>query len=117
MSDRVVAVKLKCADILPSRLATRVTINCDPAAEIKLSALAPQACVRSEQQVKMVTLHSSNLDTPMSPLGLGRVKTLGGRRSELAEVSDARRFRGFGYARIAAKSGRMPMMFMTRVRL
>jgi len=48
---------------------------------------------------------------------LGRVKTLGGRRSELAEVSDARRFRGFGYARIAAKSGRMPMMFMTRVRL
>ena len=49
--------------------------------------------------------------------GLGRVKTLGGRRSELAEVSDARRFRGFGYARIAAKSGRMPMMFMTRVRL
>ena len=69
MSDRVVAVKLKCADILPSRLATRVTINCDPASEIKLSALAPQACVRSEQQVKMVTLHSSNLDTPMSPLG------------------------------------------------
>jgi len=50
-------------------------------------------------------------------MGLGRVKTLGGRRSELAEVSDARRFRGFGYARIAAKSGRMPMMFMTRVRL
>jgi hypothetical protein len=39
------------------------------ASEIKLSALAPQACVRSEQQVKMVTLHSSNLDTPMSPLG------------------------------------------------
>ena len=75
MSDRVVAVKLKCADILPSRLATRVTINCDPASEIKLSALAPQACVRSEQQVKMVTLHSSNLDTPMSPLGLGRAKT------------------------------------------
>ena len=69
MSDRVVAVKLKCADILPSRLATRVSINCDPASEIKLSALAPQACVRSEQQVKMVTLHSSNLDTPMSPLG------------------------------------------------
>jgi hypothetical protein len=80
MSDRVVAVKLKCADILPSRLATRVTINCDPASEIKLSALAPQACVRSEQQVKMVTLHSSNLDTPMSPLGLGRVKTLAGVR-------------------------------------
>ena len=53
----------------------------------------------------------------MSVKGLGRVKTLGGRRSELAEVSDARRFRGFGYARIAAKSGRMPMMFMTRVRL
>ena len=52
-----------------------------------------------------------------SASGLGRVKTLGGRRSELAEVSDARRFRGFGYARIAAKSGRMPMMFMTRVRL
>ena len=75
MSDRVVAVKLKCADILPSRLATRVTINWDPASEIKLSALAPQACVRSEQQVKMVTLHSSNLDTPMSPLGLGCVKT------------------------------------------
>ena len=72
MSDRVVAVNLKCADILPSRLATRVTINCDPASEIKLSALAPQACVRSEQQVKMVTLHSSNLDTPMSPLGQKR---------------------------------------------
>jgi len=53
----------------------------------------------------------------MSLIVVGRVKTLGGRRSELAEVSDARRFRGFGYARIAAKSGRMPMMFMTRVRL
>src|SRR5215831_7991910 len=76
MSDRVVAVNLKCADILPSRLATRVTINCDPASEIKLSALTPQDCVHSEQQVKMVTLHSSNLDPPMSPLGLGRGKTL-----------------------------------------
>jgi len=63
------------------------------------------------------TVHRSKTGCLLSEMGLGRVKTLGGRRSELAEVSDARRFRGFGYARIAAKSGRMPMMFMTRVRL
>ena len=40
----------------------------------------------------------------MFALGLGRVKTLGG-RSELTEVGDARRFRGFGHVRIAAIRG------------
>jgi hypothetical protein len=53
----------------------------------------------------------------MTALGLGRVKTFWRRRSELAEGSDAGEFCDFGYARIAAISGWMPMMFMTRVRL
>jgi hypothetical protein len=49
-------------------------------------------------------------------LGLGRVKTLC--RDGLGR--DGLRFKllfGFDYARIAAISGWMPMMFITRVRL
>ena len=52
----------------------------------------------------------------MSASGLGRVKTLYGiERSSLGEVA----MRGFrlDYALIAARSGRMPMMLITRVRL
>ena len=49
-------------------------------------------------------LRCERLEPPMSQMGLGRVKTLGG-RSALTEVGDARRIRGFGHARIAAIRG------------
>jgi hypothetical protein len=53
----------------------------------------------------------------MSAMGLGRVKTLYGmERNDLSAVA-MRVFAGLGYALIAAMSGWMPMMFITRVRL
>jgi hypothetical protein len=54
---------------------------------------------------------------PMSGLGLGRVKTFCRKRSELCDVAMRAVFSDFDYARIAAISGWMPMMFITRVRL
>ena len=53
---------------------------------------------------------------PMSQLGLGRVKTFRQKRFKLRETVNEPFFE-FGYARIAAISGWMPMMFITRVRL
>ena len=50
----------------------------------------------------------------MSPLGLGRVKTLGGGGFGDGAVHV---FCRSGYARIAAMSGWMPTMFITRVTL
>jgi hypothetical protein len=53
----------------------------------------------------------------MPAKGLGRVKTLlSAERSGLGEVAVHGHF-GLDYARIAAMSGWIPMMFMTRVRL
>jgi hypothetical protein len=46
-------------------------------------------------------------------MSLGRVKTLCGKGQNGRELL----FSGFDYARIAAISGWMPMMFSTRVRL
>ena len=52
----------------------------------------------------------------MSALGLGRFKTFRQKRFNLREtVSEP--FFEFGYARMAAIKGWMPMMFITRVRL
>jgi len=54
----------------------------------------------------------------MSPMGLGRVKTfLRTERSGLILVVIHGHYPGFDYARIPARSGWTPMMFMTRVRL
>ena len=53
----------------------------------------------------------------MSHLGLGRVKTFCRKRSELGEVATRAIFPDLDYARIAAMSGWIPMMFITRVRL
>ena len=63
-----------------------------------------------------VVVHHSKFRWLMSAKGLGRVKTLcprpgTSRFAMRAAVS------GFDYARIAAISGWMPMMFITRVRL
>ena len=52
----------------------------------------------------------------MSALGLGRFKTFRQKRFKLRETVNEPFFE-FGYARIAAISGWMPMMFITRVRL
>ena len=49
----------------------------------------------------------------MTGLGLGRVKTLCRKGEDGRELA----FSGFDYARIAAISGWMPMIFITRVRL
>ncbi len=50
-------------------------------------------------------------------MGLGRVKTLYGmERNDPSEVA-MRGFPGLDYALIAAMSGWMPMMLITRVRL
>ena len=51
----------------------------------------------------------------MSALGLGRVKTVW-ERDEVAFANGGPRFSG-QFVLIAAMSGWMPMMFMTRVRL
>jgi hypothetical protein len=48
-----------------------------------------------------------------SAMGLGRVKTLCRKGEDGRELA----FSGFDYARIAAISGWMPMIFITRVRL
>ena len=53
----------------------------------------------------------------MTALGLGRVKTFSCKRSELEEVATRAVFPDFDYALIAAISGSMPIMFITRVRL
>jgi hypothetical protein len=53
----------------------------------------------------------------MSALGLGRFKTFCRKKSELCEVPMRVAFFDFDYARIAAISGWIPMMFITRVRL
>ena len=54
----------------------------------------------------------------MSLLGLlGRAKNPLPAKFRTERGSAERRFCGFGYARIAAKSSGQPMMFMTRVRL
>ncbi len=54
----------------------------------------------------------------MSALGLGRVKTLFRyERQQFDGVARRIHLLGADYARIAAMSGRTPMMLMTRVRL
>jgi hypothetical protein len=53
----------------------------------------------------------------MSQMGLGRVKTFSCKRSELDEVATRAIFPDFDYALIAAISGCMPIMFITRVGL
>jgi hypothetical protein len=52
----------------------------------------------------------------MSALGLGRFKTFRQKRVNLRETVTEPFFE-FGYARMAAIRGWMPMMFITRVRL
>jgi hypothetical protein len=52
----------------------------------------------------------------MSQLGLGCFKTFRQKRFKLRETVDEPFFE-FDYARIAAISGWIPMMFITRVRL
>ncbi len=64
-----------------------------------------------------VASRRSKINCPMSDMGLGRVKTFCWKRSELCEVAMRAVFSDFDYARIAAISGWMPMMFITRVRL
>jgi hypothetical protein len=61
-------------------------------------------------------LRCESLKPPMSQLGLGCFKTFRPRRFKLRETVKEPFFE-FGYARIAAISGSMPMMFITRVRL
>jgi hypothetical protein len=64
-----------------------------------------------------VVLHRTEVWQQSAALGLGRVKTLlSAERSGLGEVAVHGHF-GLDYARIAAMSGWIPMMFMTRVRL
>ena len=61
-------------------------------------------------------MRDSKIDELMSALGLGRFKTFRQKRFNLREtVSEP--FFEFGYARMAAIKGWMPMMFITRVRL
>jgi hypothetical protein len=59
-------------------------------------------------------VHHSKYCALMSQMGLGRFKTF--RQKRLRETVKEPFFE-FGYARIAAISGSMPMMFITRVRL
>ncbi len=65
----------------------------------------------------MDVLHCGITTSLMSAQGLGRVKTFCLARSEKGKVATRANFSCFDYARIAAISGWMPMMFMTRVRL
>ena len=64
-----------------------------------------------------VSLRSSNPKPLMSALGLGRVETHWIRVPESMGAKKRLHFLGPHYALIAAMSGWIPMMFITRVRL
>jgi len=64
-----------------------------------------------------IKLHGNNPGPPMSALGLGRVETHWIRVPESMGAKKRLHFLGPHYALIAAMSGWIPMMFITRVRL